>query len=135
MESTAVTSGARSAAARTLPKRTSERKTRRSILLHPLDQVIPDTQRVGHDGQSRINRRTGRKEAAVHDVQVVEFVRLAVHVECGSLRIAAEPDGAVLVSHARQRNALAEEQIPCKEPLVTLAPVQRTRCLLLHQLF
>ena len=76
-----------------------------------LEQVVADAQRVGHDRQRGVHRAARREEAAVDDVEVVDIVRLAVHVERGGLRVVAEADRAVLVRHAGQRNALADEQV------------------------
>src|SRR5947208_17152613 len=51
------------------------------LALQPRSQVIADAERVRHDGQRRVHGAGGREEARVHDVQVVEVVRLAVPVE------------------------------------------------------
>ena len=44
----------------------------------PLQHVVAHAQRVGHDRERRIHGAAGGEEAAVHDVQVVHLVRLAV---------------------------------------------------------
>jgi len=41
-------------------------------------------------------------EGAVDDVQIVEVVRLAVHVQHRGVRIGAKPAGAVLVRNAAE---------------------------------
>ena len=53
---------------------------------HAVEQVIAHAQRVGHDRQRRIHRAARREEAAVHDVEVVDFVRPAVDIERRGLR-------------------------------------------------
>src|SRR6516225_835332 len=78
----------------------------------PLEEVFADPQGVGHDSQGRVHRATGYKETAIYDVEVVQVVCLAIHVERAGLRISPEPDGADLVGHARQRDALTDEQVP-----------------------
>jgi GH15 family glucan-1,4-alpha-glucosidase len=50
-------------------------------LTDPLRHVLPHPDRVGHHGQRGVHRADAREEAAVHDVQVVQLVRLAVDVE------------------------------------------------------
>src|SRR5271165_1077238 len=139
MESTAVTNGRRSAAVSAPQKRVrempSEKKARRRMLLHPFDQVIPDSERIGHNRERRIYGGAGREEAAVHYVEIVELVGLAVNVERGSPRIAAEPNRPVLMRHAGQRNAIANEQVASEQPPMTLRPVNLACGLPLHQLF
>src|SRR5690348_6103709 len=100
----------------------------------PLQQVVANAQRVRHDRERRIHRTARRKEAPVHDVQVVHVVCLAVHVERGRRRIVAEPDRAVLMSHTGERNALAEEQASREDADVTVLAVDRARALTLEQL-
>src|SRR5690348_3768681 len=78
--------------------------SKRRMSVHPLRQVIADPQRVGHDGQSRVDRPARWEETPVNHVQVVHLVRFAVAVERGAVRIIAEPDCPILVCHARQRN-------------------------------
>ena len=56
-----------------------------------LAEVIADAERVRHRGQPRVHRADAREEAGVDDVEVVELVRLAVHVEHRRLGIGAEP--------------------------------------------
>jgi hypothetical protein len=46
-----------------------------------LEQVIADSQRVGHDCQRRIHSPARRKEARIHYIQVVELMRFAVAIE------------------------------------------------------
>jgi hypothetical protein len=50
-------------------------------LADALRQVLPHPDRVGHHGQRGVHRADAREEAGVHDVQVVQLVRLAVDVE------------------------------------------------------
>ena len=48
---------------------------------HPCEQVVADAERVGHRREGWIHRADAREDARVDDVEVVELVRLAVHVE------------------------------------------------------
>ena len=59
-------------------------------------------------------------------------MRFAVAIERARLRIVSEPDGAVLVRHAGERDALAEIQIAREEALVAFVAVHGTLGLLLH---
>src|SRR6516164_5924762 len=47
---------------------------------HPLKNVVTHPQRIRHDRECRVHRRTRREEAAVHDIQVVEIMGLAIHI-------------------------------------------------------
>jgi hypothetical protein len=78
------------------------------FLAHPFQKVIADAQRVGHDRQRGIHRAARRKEARIHDIEIVKIVRLTVDIENGGLRIPPEPHGAVLVRDAGQRYALSD---------------------------
>src|SRR5262245_64826978 len=78
--------------------------SRGSSSLEPLEQVIADAERVGHDRERRIDCSARGKEARVDDVEVVELVRLAVRVQRGCLRVVPEPNRAVLVREAGQRD-------------------------------
>src|SRR5277367_3790650 len=73
-------------------------------LAQALEQVIADAQRVGDGGQRGVDGSDAGEEAGVHDVQVVEIVGLAVHVEDRSSGVGAETTGARLVSNAGDRN-------------------------------
>jgi hypothetical protein len=88
--------------------------------------VIADAQRISHDRQSWIHGAARRKEARVYDVKVVEFVCFAIAVECGTLWISAKAHRAILVCHCRQRQTLAEIEIPRKQTLMTLVTVNVT---------
>src|SRR3989475_340849 len=105
-----------------------------STLLEPLEQVIPDAERVGHDRKRRVYRSARGEEARVHHVEVVHFVRLAVRVQRGGLRVAPEADRPVLVRDARQRNALAEIEAPREQAFMALVAMDATLGLLLHQI-
>ena len=52
--------------------------------------MIADPQSVGHCGQSWIHRTDAREKTRVHDVKVVEFVRLAIYIEHRAFRVGAE---------------------------------------------
>src|SRR5919199_788048 len=59
-------------------------------------------ERVRHRGEGRVHRARAGEEARVHDVEVVDVVGLAVHVERRALWVLAEADGAALVGDAGQ---------------------------------
>src|SRR5690349_9176732 len=84
------------------------------------DQMIADAEGIGHDGQRGVNGGAGREEAPVHDIEIVDLVSFAICVQRGRLGITPEADGAVLVCHAGQWNAVANEEIPCEQSLMTL---------------
>src|SRR5215468_7198307 len=96
--------------------------------------MIADTQRIRHDGKSGIHRSARWEEAAVDDVEIVDVMRLAIRVERRCCGVAAEPDGAVLVRDAGQRNALTNVEIAREESLVAVAPMKRAVVLLHHML-
>src|SRR5260370_10062128 len=108
MESTALTSGFVSAAHSVPAMTRSEKKERRNMLVHPLDQVIAYTQRVGHDRQRRINCRARREEASVNHVQVIDFMSPAVGVQHGIRRIVAEAAGSGLLRDSGQGTAIPD---------------------------
>src|SRR5262245_13560442 len=49
--------------------------------VHPLQQVVTNAQRIGHDRQRRVHGPARGEKAAVHDVEVVHVVRSAHRVE------------------------------------------------------
>ena len=100
--------------------------------VHAFEQVVSDAQRVRDDSQARIDRATGTKEACIDHVEIIQLVRFAVAIERARLRVVSEPDGAVLVRHAGERDALAEIQIAREEALVAFVAVHGTLGLLLH---
>src|SRR5205823_14566096 len=100
--------------------------------MHSLEQMITDSQRVSYDGEPGIDRATRAKEARIDHVKIIQLVRFAVAIERARLRVVSEPDGAVLVRHASERDALAEIQIAREEALVAFVAVHGTLGLLLH---
>ena len=60
-------------------------------------------------------------------------MRFAVAIERARLRVVSEPDGAVLVRHASERDALAEIQIAREQTFVALVAMDRALGLLLHK--
>jgi hypothetical protein len=56
-------------------------------------------------------------------------------VQRGGLRVAPEADRPVLVSDARQRNALAEIEAPREQAFMALVAMDAALGLLLHQMF
>src|SRR5215472_2758936 len=76
-----------------------------------LGDVFTDPDAVGDGGQSWIDRPDAREEAGVGDVQIVDFVRLAVHVENGCRRVRPESARACLVSAGRERDVHAHVEV------------------------
>ena len=74
----------------------------------PALEVIRHPERVGHDGERRVHGRAGGEEAPVDDVEIVQVVCLAVHVEHRCHGIAAEAAGPVLVGDPREWDAFAD---------------------------
>src|SRR5262249_2485777 len=74
-------------------------------LSESFEQMLSDAERIGHNGQGWVHCTAGREEAAVHHVQIIKLVRLAVDVEDRGLGVAAEPDRPILVCHASQWDA------------------------------
>src|SRR5262245_12671435 len=50
----------------------------------PPQQVIADAEGIGHDRQRRIHGCAGWEKAAIDDIEIVDFVRFTIHVECRS---------------------------------------------------
>src|SRR5713101_797944 len=100
-----------------------------------LDQMIADAECIGHDGQRGVNSGAGREEAAVHDIKIVDLVRLTIRVQRRRLRITPEPNRTVLVCHACKWNAVTDEQISREQSFVTLVAVNATFGLLMHEFF
>src|SRR6516162_11811313 len=59
----------------------SLRRIARNHGAHPLKNVVTHPQRIRHDRECRVHRRTRGEEAAIDHVQVVKVMRFAVHVE------------------------------------------------------
>src|SRR5215831_6319010 len=74
-------------------------------------QVVGNAQSVCHDGQRRVDGAAGGKEAAIHDVEVIQVVRATVPVERRGLRIVAKANGAVLMRHPGERNAISHKEV------------------------
>jgi hypothetical protein len=72
------------------------------------EQTVSDSQGVGDDSQGRVHSSEGGEERSVHDVEIINVVRAAVQVQHRSLRIRAEPAGAVLMSDSFQRNGFLQ---------------------------
>jgi Zincin-like metallopeptidase len=70
----------------------------------PLQQVISYADRIGNRGQGRVHRPDTDKETRVHDIQIVELMRLAVRVQHGRLRVLAEPARPCLMGTAGDRD-------------------------------
>src|SRR4051812_8162656 len=76
--------------------------------VQPLGDVVADAKRVGDRGEGGVHGSDAREEARVDDVEVVDVVRLAVHVEHGAVRIGPEADGAGLVRGRADRHPLVQ---------------------------
>src|SRR6516225_7639722 len=96
--------------------------------------MLSHAQGIGHNRQRRVDGGAGREEAAVHDVQVVEIVRLTLNVQGRASRIVAETDRAVLMSDASERNLITKKQLTGEKALVTLVSVNTAGGLLFQQL-
>src|SRR5215475_337198 len=81
-------------------------------------EVRPDAQRVRDDRQGRVHRADRREEARVDQVQVVEFVGLAVDVEHRRLRIGAEAGGSGLVGGRRDVHRFVKVQLALVQPFM-----------------
>src|SRR5207248_9863847 len=140
MQATPRTSGsARATAQCAMTDDEAMRMAQRSLCMassgsESLAQMVGDAQRIRDDREPRVHGSGRGEEARLDDVEVVHLVRLAVHVECGGAGIPAEADGAVLVRHAGERNALPNVQIAREQPLVAAAPVDGAFALLAHEL-
>lgn len=71
-----------------------------SGLPHTLNQVITNPQRIGDDGQRGVNGTTGRKEAAIHHVEIIDIVGLTIQIQHGGCGVFAKLTGADLVTDA-----------------------------------
>ena len=74
----------------------------------PRCDLIGNTQRIGDDGQCRVDRTYRREKTGVGNVQVIEFLGLAVEVDNGRRRIGTEAGGSRLVCSSADRDILAE---------------------------
>ena len=83
----------------------------RSDSIHPTEQVIANSKCIRHDREGRVHGTRRGEEAAIHDVEIVDFVRSAVAVERRCARVVAETDGTVLVCHAREWNPLSYVEV------------------------
>src|SRR5215475_13030706 len=70
----------------------------------PLQEVIADADRIGNRGERRVYRPDADEETRVHHVQIVELVRLAVHIQDRALRIRAEAARPDLMGTAGDRD-------------------------------
>src|SRR5215471_12009580 len=101
----------------------------------PFEQVVANAKRVGDDRQRGIHGGARREKAAIDDIEIVDFVRPAVHVECRCLGIVSEANRAVLVRYPCERNTVTEEEVPREQAFVAVLAVHAAFGLLLHELF
>src|SRR5437870_5312587 len=104
-------------------------------LPHPLNQMVPHPERVGHDGESWVHRAARTENAAIDDIEIVHVVRFAVGVQRAGFRIVAKANRTHLMRHACQGNSLTDVQVPSEQSLVALVAVNLALGLLLHQFF
>src|SRR5271157_5262705 len=97
-----------------LLRSTARSRSFRDARAQTLQNVIAHPQRIGHDGQRRIHRRARREEAAIHDVEILKIMGLAIYVQRRGFGIMPKADGAVLMGDARQRNALPHVKVAAK---------------------
>lgn len=97
--------------------------------------MLSHSQRVGHDGESRVHRTAGAEKAAIDDVEIVHVVSFAVRVQRAGSRIVAEAHRADLMRDTRERDSLPDIEIPREQSLVAFTPVNLACALLLHQFF
>src|SRR5687768_17237346 len=95
--------------------------------------MLPDSQRVGHDRERRVDRSAGDEETTIDDVQVVEVVRFTILIEGARFGIVAETHGSDLVRDASERNPLADKKIAREEAFMALVPMHFAFGLLLYQ--
>ena len=74
-------------------------------LPHPLQKMVPNAKRIGHDRERGIHRAARREEAGIDDIEIVQLMRLAIEVEHRGPRVMAKARGAVLMRDPGQRNA------------------------------
>src|SRR5665213_1902264 len=67
---------------------------------NPLFDDIRNAQRIGDDGQRRIDCSNRWKEARVRHIEILEFMRLAVKVQNGGVRVRAKARGPGLMRRA-----------------------------------
>src|SRR5215469_6573722 len=99
----------------------------------PCCTALSDPKGVGHDRQRWIHGATRGEETPVDDVKIVEIVGFAVRIERGGAGVIAKPDCSVLVRDTREGDALADEQIPGEQTLVTLVSMNGAFGLLFHE--
>jgi hypothetical protein len=92
--------------------------------------MIADAECIGHNGQRGIHGGARWEEAAIYDIEIIEVVCFAVHVESGCFLVGAESDCSVLVGYASERNTLTDVKITAKEPMMAVAAVDRATIVL-----
>ena len=81
------------------------------FLFQAYEQVITDAQHIRNGGQRRIQCTDAWEKTRVHDVKIVEFVRLAIHIQHRIFRVSAKAAGAGLMADARNGDVFAEIKI------------------------
>lgn len=62
--------------------------------------MITNPQRIGDDGQRGVNGTTGRKEAAIYHVEIIDIMGLTIQIQHGGCGVFAKLTGADLVTDA-----------------------------------
>ena len=96
--------------------------------------MVAHPQRIGDGGERGIHRADADEEAGVDDIEIVEFVRLAVAVEHRGGGIVAEPAGAGLMRAAGQRNVVVHVEIAADQMLRLQADFAQHRAQLVVEL-
>jgi len=85
----------------------------RHILVHSFDKMMPNTQRIGHDRECRIDSAAGYETAAIDNVEIVQVVGFAIYIEHAGSRISAETDGAHLMMQKALRDSCHHARCIC----------------------
>ena len=74
------------------------------LALEALLEVVPHPNRIGNGGEGGIHRSDARKEAGIHDIEIVEVVGLAIDIQYRRSRIITKTASAGLMSHGGYRH-------------------------------
>src|ERR1700757_4839336 len=70
-------------------------------------QVVTHSKCIGHDGEGRIDGSARWEETSVYNVEVVDVMGFAVHIQYRGLRVVSKANGSVLVGYSSERNSLS----------------------------
>src|ERR1700677_52988 len=71
-------------------------------------QMVRDANGVGNDRQRWINRTCRNEARSIHNIEIVEIMSLAMHVQHARRRISSHATSAVLMADTLQRDTLLE---------------------------